>query len=753
MYPLLSFFSGGSNMKEKKVLYMLSVLGMVLCLLFPLYASSTGSETDIHGSDIEANVDALLAQMTLEEKIGQMHQVSGKSDEYRQAVREGKIGSFLNLRGAKVTNEIQKIAIEESRLGIPLIFGNDVIHGYRTIFPIPLAEAATWDPELVEQAAAVAATEASAAGTHWTFAPMVDIARDPRWGRIAEGAGEDPYLGSVMAEARVKGFQGEDLSGPGTIVACPKHYVAYGAAEGGRDYNTADMSLRTLREIYLPPFHAAIQSGAGTVMSAFNEISGVPASANRLTITQILKEEWGFDGFVVSDWNSIGELMNHGIAGTQAEAGKRALLAGVDMDMQGFIYSMHLAGLVEGGDISEEIIDEAVRRILRIKFRLGLFDHPYVDPEQEEQILLSEENRNVALEVARKSIVLLKNDDYLLPLSKEISSLAVIGPLADNQEDPLGCWDCEGRAEDVIPVLEGLKRKIPLKRLHYEKGCDIDGNDMKGIARAVKVAKEADVAILVVGESAEMSGEAACRSSLDLPGVQKELVQAVHETGTPVVVILMNGRPLSIPWIAEHVPAILETWQLGTQCGHAVADVIFGDVNPSGKLPVTFPRTVGQVPIYYNYKNTGRPPGAAKYTSKYLDLPVTPLFPFGYGLSYTRFDYSDLKIETEKEEKLTTTTVNVTVRNRGDVYGEEVVQLYVQDVVASLTRPVKELKGFSRIGLEPGERKKVGFELTQENLGFYDERMNYVVDPGLFRVWIGPNSIEGMEGRFEILNE
>ena len=740
-------------MKKQKVFFNLPVLGMVLCLLFPLYASSTASETNIHGSDLEAQIETLLDRMTLEEKIGQMHQVSGISDEYRIAVREGKIGSFLNVRGAKVTNEIQKIAVEESRLGIPLIFGNDVIHGYRTIFPIPLAEAATWDPELVERAASVAAREASAAGTHWTFAPMVDIARDPRWGRIAEGAGEDPYLGSIMAAARVRGFQGDDLTGPGTIVACPKHYVAYGAAEGGRDYNIADMSLQMLRNVYLPPFQEAIESGAGTVMSAFNEISGVPASANRLTITRILKEEWGFEGFVVSDWNSIGELMNHGIAGTETEAGRRALLAGVDMDMQGFIYSNTLAGLVERGEISEESIDEAVRRILRIKFRLGLFEHPYVDPEPEEKILLSEENRNVALEVARKSIVLLKNNDDLLPLSKEIGSLALIGPLADNQKELLGCWDCEGRTDEAVTIRKGLQNKIPSKRIHYEKGCDIDGSDIKGIVRAVKQAKESDVAILVVGESADMSGEAACRSSLDLPGVQSELVQAVHETGTPVVVVLMNGRPLAVPWLAEHVPAIIEAWQLGTQCGHAIADVIFGDVNPGGKLPVTFPRNVGQVPIYYNFKNTGRPPGAAKYTSKYLDVPMTPLYPFGYGLSYTEFKYDDLQIESAGKGTAFTVSVRASVKNTGDIYGEEVVQLYLRDVQASVTRPVKELKGFRRIRIDSGKKEYVEFVLTHQDLGLYDESLNYVVESGFFKVWIGPNSVDGLQAEFKLDGE
>jgi beta-glucosidase len=702
--------------------------------------------------EIENRIESLIQQMTLDEKIGQLHQVSGVSDLFQQQAREGKIGSFLNVRGATATNELQRIAVEESRLKIPLIFGLDVIHGYRTIFPIPLGEAASWDPELVERTSAMAAKEAAASGIHWTFAPMVDIARDPRWGRIAEGSGEDPYLGSILAAAKVRGFQGKNLSDPLTIVACPKHYVAYGGAQAGRDYHAVDISINTLREIYLPPFKAAIDAGAGTMMSAFNELNGIPASANPFTLTQILRNEWGFRGFVVSDWNSIGELLNHGIAATPAEAGTKALLAGVDMDMMGFVYSSNLAALVQQGAIDEKVIDQAVRRILRIKLQLGLFDRPYVDLQLEQSTILSNENLALALESARKSIVLLKNDKQLLPLNKSIKSLVVIGPLADNKSDPLGCWRCEGNDADVVTILEGIKSKIPSERIRYFKGCEIQGGSDKEILKAVEIAQKVDTAILVVGESEDMSGEAASRSSLDLPGHQEKLVKAIYETGTPTIVVLMNGRPLTIPWIAEKIPAILETWQLGMQCGNAIADVLFGDYNPGGKLPVTFPRTVGQVPIFYNHKNTGRPPSEEKFTSKYLDVPVTPLFPFGYGLSYTKFKFSDLKVAVEKADNITQIFASVEVQNIGDRAGDEVVQLYVQDVVASMTRPVKELKRFQRITLQPNEKKKLEFQLNANELGFYNQSMTYMVEPGVFKIWIGNSSVEGLEENLEIMD-
>jgi beta-glucosidase len=693
-----------------------------------------------------------LSQMTLEEKIGQMTQYNiNMSDEIKQMVREGKIGSFLNFRNTEATNAMQKIAVEESRLGIPIIFGNDVVHGYRTIFPIPLGEASSWDPDLVKKAASIAAKEAASAGTHWTFAPMVDIARDPRWGRIAEGSGEDPYLGSVMAAARVTGFQGQDLADPSTIVACPKHYVAYGGAEAGKDYNTVDISLRTLREVYLPPFEAAIKAGAVTIMSAFNDLNGVPCTANKFTLTEVLRHEWDFKGFVVSDWKSITELLNHGIAETPAGAGIKALSAGVDMDMEGYAYINNLAESIRQGKVSEEQINQAVRRILRVKFKLGIFDNPFTDPERAKEIILCKEHIETAREVARKSIVLLKNENNLLPLKRNIKSIAVIGPLANDRQSPLGAWHCEGRAEDVVTLLEGIKSQVsPQTTVHFVKGCEIEGKKNTNISEAVKIAQQAEIAILAVGEHAYMSGEASSRSSLDLPGIQEELVKAIHKTGIPVVMVLMNGRPMSISWAAQNIPAILETWFLGIQCGNAIADVIFGDYNPGGKLPVTFPRSVGQVPIYYYHKNTGRPPTEHKFTSKYMDMPVTPLFPFGYGLSYTEFKYSDLQISPQKIGTDETVNISVEVKNVGDRDGDEVVQLYIQDVVASVTRPVKQLMGFKRITLDREKSQMVEFNLTQEMLGFYGNNMEYVVEPGLFKVWVGTNSAEGLESSFEL---
>lgn len=690
---------------------------------------------------IDKRVEDLLTRMTLEEKIGQLCQYSGFTGEYEKIIMEGRIGSLLNVFGAEETNRVQKIAVEKTRLGIPLIFGLDVIHGYKTIFPIPLGLASTWDPDAVRRAASIAATEAAAEGVHWTFAPMVDIARDPRWGRIAEGAGEDPYLGSVMARALVEGFKGRDLSDLNTVVACPKHYVAYGGAEGGRDYNTVDISERTLREIYLPPFKAAIEAGAGTIMSAFNDLNGIPASANPFTLRKILREEWGFEGFVVSDWNAIGELINHGIAGDVFEAAEKALTAGVDMDMQGDVYRRALLQLAKDGKVSEERINEAVRHILKIKFRLGLFDHPYVDPERANHVVKCREHVEAALEVARKSIVLLKNEGGILPLSRDLESVAVIGPLADDREVPLGPWSCLGEPRDVVTVLEGIRSRVsPETRVLYAKGCDIDGESTGGFEEAIELAKRCKVAVMVVGESRDMSGEAACRAFLDLPGVQEELIKAVYETGVPIVEVLMNGRPLSIPWSAEHIPAIVEAWFPGIQAGYAIADVLFGSYNPGGKLPATFPRSVGQVPIYYNHKNTGRPPSPDRWTSKYLDIPYTPLFPFGHGLSYTKFEYNDLEISPGEVGPRDMVKIKLKVKNAGSREGDEVVQLYVNDAVASVTRPVKELKGFKRITLKPGEEGTLEFVLTLEMLSFLNREMRRVVEPGLFKVMVGSSS-------------
>ena len=706
---------------------------------------------------VEARVSDLLAQMTLEEKVGQMSQLAPAWEGDLEAeIRRGRVGSLLSITDVREINRLQRIAVQDSRLGIPLIIGNDVIHGYRTIFPIPLAESCTWDPDLIERASRIAANEAAACGTNWTFAPMVDICRDPRWGRIAEGAGEDPFLGAAMARARVRGFQSGDLVAGRRIVACPKHYVAYGATETGKDYDTVDISERTLRDVYLPPFKAAFDEGAGSVMSAFNEINGIPASANPFTLRRVLREEWGFNGVVLSDYNAIRELIAHGFAADLKEAAAKSVLAGVDMDMMGDAYSSHLVELVREGRVPEVVVDEAVRRILRLKVMLGLFDQPYTDETLHERVVLAPAHREVALEVAHKSMVLLKNEGNLLPLSPR-TKVAVIGPLADDHQAPLGCWHCAGRPEDVETVLEGI-RAVWQGPVTYVQGCSVADDTLDEFDEAVEAARSADVALLVLGESAAMSGEAHSRAHLGLPGRQRALLEAVYATGTPVVVVLMSGRPLAIPWMAEHVPAILLAWHGGIRTGRAVADILLGEVNPSGKLTASFPRTEGQIPVYYAHKNTGRPvhgEGTMQfdepYRSSYLDEPNTPLFPFGYGLSYTTFAYSDLKVETPVVGTEDTLVVTAVVTNTGGRAGEEIVQLYVRDLVGSVTRPVKELKGFRRVSLEPGEQKMVRFEVPVSELGFHGPTMEYIVEPGAFRVWIGPSSAEGVVGSFEVL--
>ena len=736
---------------NKSIRLLLILLVVFICLTAP--ASRSQSQRAVN---VEQRINALLAKMTLAEKLGQLQQLDGEANgnfrpEHLELVRKGLLGSTLNVRGAERTNQLQRIAVTESRLKIPLIFGFDVIHGYRTIFPIPLGEASSWDPAGVERAASIAAAEARAAGVHWTFAPMVDIARDARWGRIAEGSGEDPYLGSVMARARVLGFQGSDYSKSDKVVATAKHWVAYGAAEAGRDYNTTDVSERNLRQVYFPPFKAAVDAGVGTFMSAFNDLNGVPSSANPYTLTRVLRGEWKFDGFVVSDYTSVEELINHGVAATGADAAREALNAGVDMEMVSRLYNKHAPELINQRQVSLQTIDEAVRRILRIKFRLGLFDKPYTDEARERAAIFSNANVAVARELAARSLVLLKNDKNVLPLAKTIRSVALIGPLADSQKDVLGSWTGDGVPGDAVTLLQGIRSKVPQAKINYVKGCDVDCPDAVGLEEAIGAARESDVAIIALGESAEMSGEAASRSSLDLPGRQLDLVKAIQASGKPVVVVLMNGRPLSINWIAENTPAILETWFAGSQAGNAIADVLFGDVNPGGKLPVTFPRAVGQVPIYYNHMNTGRPPDAKnKYTSKYLDLPWTPLFPFGYGLSYTQFKITNLRLSAGRIRPDGKLTVSVDVENVGARAGDEVVQLYIRDVAASVTRPVKELKGFQRVTLRAGEKKRVEFTLGPKELGFYDRTMNFVVEPGEFKVMVGANSEDVIEAKFEV---
>jgi len=761
---------------------------LLLCFILSLILLTSQKAI---GLTTEEKIDKLLQKMTIEEKIGQMHQLHhGANDvptSLAEQVRKGSVGSFLNVTDVNVHNKLQKTAVEETRLGIPLIFGFDVIHGYRTIFPIPLGQSASWDTKLVGKSASIAAKEAASVGIDWTFAPMVDIARDPRWGRIAECFGEDPYLASVMAQAKVRGFQGKSLASPDTLVACLKHYVAYGAAEGGRDYNTCEVSERTLREVYLPPFKAGVKAGAGTLMSGFNEISGISASGNRFTLTDILRGEWGFDGFVVSDWDSVKQLVNHGFAANEAQAGKQAVTAGVDMEMVSRCFTDHLPQLVKEGKVSQKVIDEAVRRILRIKFRAGLFDSPYADPNLAGSIMLHKDHLQTAREMVRESLVLLKNQGSILPLKKDIKSIAVIGPLADNRASLLGTWCGKGDANDVVTVLEGIKKKVSSEcKVSYVKGCDIKDDPSSGSTatldaeraeaakksieeietarrKAVEIAKQSDVVILALGESEDMSGEAHSRASLDLPATaQIELVKAVQKTGKPVVVILLAGRPLSISWLKEHIPAILFAWHPGIQGGNGIADVLFGDYNPSGKLTVSFPRTVGQIPIYYNHKNTGRPPiGGVRWNSKYIDIPWTPsegestnwtpLFPFGHGLSYTTFEYSNLKISPAKVVSGQPISVSVEVKNTGNQAGEEVVQLYIRDLVGSATRPVKELKGFTKILLAAGQKEKVSFTLTPDQLKFYNRDMKFVVEPGEFSVWVGPSSVEGLEGSFEVV--
>ncbi len=709
-------------------------------------------------NDIEARVDALLARMTLEEKLGQLQQLDGLAGgearpEHADLARRGLLGSTLNVRGAARVNALQRVAVDESRLKIPLLFAFDVIHGYRTIFPIPLGEAASWDVDAVERAAAVAAAEAKAAGVQWTFAPMVDIARDARWGRIAEGAGEDPFLGAAMARARVRGFQGGDYSRPDKVIACAKHWVAYGAAEAGRDYNTVDVSERTLRTIYFPPFKAAVDAGVGTVMSAFNDLNGIPASANPFTLTQVLRHEWHFDGVVVSDYTSIRELIAHGVAADEADAARLALSAGVDMEMVSRSYVTHGAELVRSGRLRMEDVDRAVRRVLRLKFRAGLFEQPYADASREQQTMMTPANREAARTVAARSMVLLRNERGILPIARSTARLALIGPLGDAPAEMLGSWTGDGRREDAVSLLDGLRvALLPASRVTYVKGCAIEGDGASTeFPEAVRAAEEADVVILALGEAGGMSGEAASRAHLGLPGRQQALADAMIATGKPVAVVLFNGRPLAIPSLASAPIAILDAWFPGTEAGPAIADVLVGRVNPGGKLPVTFPRTAGQEPLYYNAPPTGRPADEKnKYTSKYLDTPWTPLFPFGFGLSYTTFRLSDLHLSATAIAADGRLTAAVMVENTGARAGDEVVQLYIRDPVASISRPVQELKGFQRVTLAPGERRRVEFTLTGEHLGFYGRDMKWIVEPGEFRVRVSNSSAGGLEARFDV---
>lgn len=748
-----------------------SLVGL-LCLTVAFTACSQSSSKS--GDDpIDEKVEALLAKMTLEEKVGQMNQYSGFWDATGPAPAEGDaknkyehlkkgwVGSVLNVRGAKQAREMQKMVVENSRLGIPLIFGLDVIHGHKTLAPIPLGEAASWDLEAIRKSAEVAAREASAVGINWTFAPMVDISRDARWGRVMEGAGEDPYLGAKIGVARIKGFQGDDLSDPHTIAACAKHFAGYGFAEAGRDYNTVDVGTSTLYNIIFPPFKAAVEADVKTVMNSFNILNGVPATGNAFLQRQILKGKWGFNGFVISDWGSGMEMMAHGYARDLKHVAELSANAGSDMDMESYAYVKYLAELVREGKVKEADVDDAVRRILGVKFELGLFDDPYryCSEERENELLYNKDHMDAVLDVARKSIVLLKNEKNVLPLSKKQKKMAVIGALAADKTSPLGSWRIGSDDNTAVSVLEGLDNYT--SSYTYAKGADvvfgdvafpeelnINETDKSGFAEAIRAAKNAEVVIMVLGEHGFQSGEGRSRADIGLPGVQQELLEKIHAVNPNIVLVLMNGRPLTLTWADKHIPVILETWHLGTRSGDAIAQVLFGDYNPSGKLPMSFPRSVGQLPLYYNHYSTGRPnPVEQVFWSHYTDESNDPLYPFGYGLSYSTFEYTNLKIDTSNNKQI---KVTVQVTNTSDVAGEEVSQLYIRDRVASVVRPVKELKGFEKFKLGPGQSKAVEFILTDAELGFYDNMGNFIVEPGVFDVMVGTSSETGLTGSFEI---
>jgi len=738
---------------------------------------SNGNSTDDLRS-LDQKVETLLSKMTLEEKIGQMNQYNGfwdftgpapkggHAEKKYEDLKNGLVGSMLNVRGVKDVTAVQKVAVEESRLGIPLIIGFDVIHGYKTISPIPIAEAASWDLAAIKRSAEMAALESSAAGINWTFAPMVDISRDARWGRVMEGAGEDPYLGSKIAEARVNGFQGNNLSLNSTIAACAKHFAAYGFAEGGRDYNTVDIGTSTLYNMVFPPFIAAKNAGVKTFMNSFNELNGVPATGNKYLQRDILKEKWAYDGFIVSDWGSITEMIAHGHAKDGQHAAELALNAGSDMDMESYLYVKHLGDLVDDKKVDLNFIDDATRRILKVKYELGLFDDPYkyCDLEREKEITGSKEINDAALDIAKKSIVLLKNKNNLLPQKKEGQKIALIGALATDKTSPLGSWRIAADDDTAISVFEGLSQYSG-NTIAYSKGADltygktefvtelnINTTDKSEFKKAKEIAKNADVVVMVLGEHGFQSGEGRSRTSLDLPGVQQELLEEIFSVNPNIVLVLNNGRPLTINWADENIPAIVEAWQLGTQSGHAIAQVLYGDYNPSGKLPMTFPRNVGQVPLYYNYKNTGRPnlPGPdSVFWSHYNDEENTPLYPFGYGLSYSTFKYSNLSV-TNNFEKNSKIEISIAVKNIGDVEGKEVVQLYIRDKYASITRPVKELRGFELLNLKAGETKVAKFELTEKELGFYDNQGKWIFERGEFEVFVGGNSQTQNKKSFEI---
>lgn len=731
---------------------------------------STGQQTS--NAAIETKVENLLKKMTLKEKIGQMNQYNGfwnvtgpvpKGGDAKAKydhLAQGYVGSMLNVRGVKEVREVQKIAVEKSRLGIPLIIGFDLIHGYKTISPIPLAESASWDLKAIKHSAALGAKEAAAAGINWTFAPMVDITRDARWGRVMEGAGEDPFLGSQIAVARVQGFQGANLDSPHTVAACAKHFAGYGFAEAGRDYNTVDVGLNTLHNMILPPFKAAVDAGIRTFMNSFNDLNGIPATADAYLQRKILKGDWNFDGFVVSDWGSLREMMDHGYAKDRKHAGELALNGGSDMDMESYIYFNEVENLLAEAKVSQDQIDDAVRRILRVKFELGLFDDPYkyLDQKREKEITGSQEIHDGALDMAKKSIVLLKNEKQTLPLKKEGKKIALIGPLAADKNSPLGNWRIAAENNTAISVLEGLQT-YKGNKINHEQGVrlvnkipsgfheevSINETDRTGFEAAKKAAAEADVVVMVLGEYGFQSGEARSRANLDLPGLQQELLEEVFAINQNIVLILMNGRPLILNWAEQNLPSILEVWHLGTQSGNAIAQVLYGEYNPSGKLPMSFPRNVGQMPLYYNHKSTGRPGADGEdqgsvFWSHYIDEENTPLYPFGHGLSYTDFSYSDVELSSSEINEENSIEASIVLTNIGKVEGKEVVQLYLQDPFASAVRPVRELKGFELVNLKAGESKKIRFTITKKMLEFYSAKNIWEAEAGKFNVFIGGDS-------------
>ena len=761
----------------KKRVAIIGVLLSLGFLAFSTYEKPGFKKSDQDPRDIEQKIDSVLALMTLDEKIGQMVQYNGSWDVTGPAtgtdnekklenLKNGLVGSMLNVTSVEHTRQAQKIVMENSRLKIPLIFGYDVIHGYQTMFPVPLGESASWDLELMEKTARVAGRETAAAGVHWTFAPMMDISRDARWGRIMEGAGEDPYLNSKIAVARIKGFQGNDLSDPKTIAACAKHFAGYGFAEGGRDYNTVNIGIYELNNTILPPFKAAADAGVATFMNSFNEIDGVPATASTYLQRDLLKGKWHWDGFVVSDWGSITELIPHGVAKDKKAAAELAVKAGSDMDMEGGAYESSLKELVEEGKVAEKLINDAVKRILRVKFRLGLFDDPYkyCDEAFEKSELYSEANQEVALEAGKKSIVLLKNENDILPIKNSIKNIAVIGPLANDKDSPLGNWRAHAVENSAVSVLEGIRNYAPKGvKITYAEGAKLstgdrsflnpmtfNKDDKSGFAEAEKLAKQADLVVLVVGEDAFQTGEGRSQTNIGFAGVQDDLIETVQKANKNVVMVLMNGRPMDLSWSSKNIPAIVESWFLGSQHGNAVAEILFGKYNPSGKLPVSFPQNSGMEPLYYNQKSTGRPEGGAQVTySHYTDSPREALYPFGFGLSFTEFEYGDIELSADSFSEGEKIEASISVKNTGNMVGEETVQLYLHDLVGSITRPNLELKAFEKISLKPGERKVVNFIIDKEMITYFTINKKWEAEAGDFEVMIGGNSVDLKKANFE----